>query len=284
MIDPISVNCVSKQAKESWINHINKILKANRFPSVGSSPQQVRDQTNNCCDNNSSSACDEEFNSSSIEFLIPKLPIGSLNNNESNEATNTKLINTQPPPQALLNASNLNKRSLDDKFNEFSKKWRFGLFETNSTSSSSNSTSIISSETENWSLDGGSLIFNASASAGPLRKVKSFDFITERLSKQAKHNNHTNYLTRTRSLTFKTKFKGFSSSNDNNNQVKTFHVNSSNCNHNNNNKLVKKKKSNSKRRGIFTRQNAFDFDDGDIEFISDENQNFRRINLHVLRH
>ena len=41
MLDPIVVSCASKSAKDTWLYHLNKILKTNRFPSFGSSPLQV---------------------------------------------------------------------------------------------------------------------------------------------------------------------------------------------------------------------------------------------------
>jgi len=41
MIDQILVSCSSRQVKETWLGHLNKILKTNRFPSFGYSPLQT---------------------------------------------------------------------------------------------------------------------------------------------------------------------------------------------------------------------------------------------------
>ncbi|XP_021948579.1 rho guanine nucleotide exchange factor 7 isoform X2 [Folsomia candida] len=40
MIDQITVGCASKAIRETWLAHLNSILKTNRFPSFSSSPQQ----------------------------------------------------------------------------------------------------------------------------------------------------------------------------------------------------------------------------------------------------
>lgn len=42
MIDQITVGCASKAIRETWLAHLNSILKTNRFPSFSSSPQQVQ--------------------------------------------------------------------------------------------------------------------------------------------------------------------------------------------------------------------------------------------------
>lgn len=41
MIDPIVVSCASKASKDTWLHHLSKIIKTNRFPSFGASPLQV---------------------------------------------------------------------------------------------------------------------------------------------------------------------------------------------------------------------------------------------------
>jgi len=41
MLEPILVNCISRSAKEAWLSQLNKVLKASRYPSHGSSASQV---------------------------------------------------------------------------------------------------------------------------------------------------------------------------------------------------------------------------------------------------
>jgi len=98
MIEHILVSCSSKSFRDTWINHLNSILKSTRFPSFCSSPQQVQKQA--YLPNNQQLHQHHNLNVFSVSSSLLSPLTSSLNSNSSViEKESITISNTHVPSQ-----------------------------------------------------------------------------------------------------------------------------------------------------------------------------------------